>query len=106
MRLQRYRIFCLKIQEITNHDVKAVEYFIRDFSLASIHLFIGVIGLLFSLSYSIYNLTETLSTGIARPGGTILLNGIFWIISIQLLFSFINYDMNNKILITLKDKLF
>jgi glycosyltransferase involved in cell wall biosynthesis len=70
-------------------------YFLRDFNIASINLFLGFIlfaGGLFS-GYIIYTGNQSLEQ--ATPTGTIMMVMLVIMVGFQLLLSFINYDIQN-----------
>lgn len=72
----------------------AYSYFIRDFNLASIEL---ILGIMLGLSGSYFGATkwiEAIETNIPATAGTVMIAAIQLIISLQLILSAINYDMN------------
>ena len=70
-------------------------YYLRDMSIASFELPIGFGFLLFGLIYGLYNWIKNYNANVLTPTGTIALPALLVIVGIQLLLSFINYDVSN-----------
>ena len=70
-------------------------YFLRDFSVASVELLIGSTSLVFGLVFGIYKWVESSEQGIAASSGTVMLAALPVIIGLQLLLSALNYDIEN-----------
>lgn len=70
-------------------------YFLRDFSIASLELFFGVLLLLSGLWFGGHQWSDSVRSGIEASAGTVMLAALPIIIGFQLLLSFLNYDMNN-----------
>lgn len=70
-------------------------YFLRDMSLASIELVIGFLLLTFGLCYGIFHWVSSLQDGVATPTGTVMLAVLPIVIGVQLLLSFLAYDIEN-----------
>jgi dolichol-phosphate mannosyltransferase len=68
-------------------------YFLRGFSIASVELLVGLFGLLFGLVFGIDKWISSIATGAPATAGTVMLAAVPTIVSIQLLLSFLNYDM-------------
>jgi len=66
-------------------------YFLRDFSIASIELVVGVIALSFGLIYGLANIGG--SGGEPRSAGTVMMAALPTLTGIILLISFLNYDI-------------
>ncbi|HPF78443.1 MAG TPA: glycosyltransferase family 2 protein, partial [Alphaproteobacteria bacterium] len=70
-------------------------YFLRDFNVASIELFLSlplmIFGIIFGLSSWIYSGTQ----GVTASAGTVMLSALPIIIGVQFLLSFLNYDIQN-----------
>ena len=68
-------------------------YFLRDFSAASIELLAGVILSLFGASYGIVTFMHSLAAHQATPAGTVMVAALPLLVGIQLLIAFLNYDI-------------
>ncbi len=73
----------------------AYNYFLRDFNLASLELLIGTLLLIFGTIYGGINWAHSVTTGNTAAGGIVMLAGLSIIVSIQLLLSVFNYDVQN-----------
>ncbi len=80
-------------------------YFIRDFSIASIELLSGVMLLLFGCLFGLIHWVESSSSGIPATSGTVMVAGLTIIVGLQLLLSFLSYDIGNPPSETLHTKL-
>lgn len=69
-------------------------YYLRDMSLASIELPVGVIMLLFGLTYGLYNWVYAASTNTSTPTGTIMLSVLPILFGLQLILAFFAQDMS------------
>lgn len=83
-------------------------YFIRDFSLASLELLLSLVLLSFGVIFGCTTWWRVLQTGIAASSGTVMLAALPVFVGAELLISFFNYDINsvpkNSITENLKDK--
>ncbi|MBU3560590.1 glycosyltransferase family 2 protein [Polynucleobacter hallstattensis] len=70
-------------------------YFLRDMSLASIELLIGVFFILFGLVFGVANWVNSKLTMTNTPVGTVVLVAITIILGTQLLLGFLAYDINS-----------
>lgn len=70
-------------------------YYLRDMSLASIELPLGVLLLSFGAITGIYNWIGALITNIPATSGTVMLSGLPIILGLQLILAFIGHDVNN-----------
>lgn len=70
-------------------------YFLRDMSLASIELVIGFLLLNFGAFYGVFHWIKSAQGGIATPTGTVMLAVLPIVIGVQLLLSFLAYDIEN-----------
>lgn len=68
-------------------------YFLRDFSLASLQLLLGSMLLAFGAVHGGYHWWRSLDTGIATPLGTIMVVALSLMAGLQLLLAFLAYDM-------------
>lgn len=70
-------------------------YFLRDFTIASLELVFGTFLFSFGLIWGIYKWVHNSHLGLATPTGTIMLSVLPIIIGIQLLLGFLAYDIAN-----------
>jgi len=75
----------------TRNFIKRIgyNYFLRNFSIASLELIIGTIALLFGLIYGIVNIGGE----VAQSAGTVMMAALPLLTGIILLISFLNFDM-------------
>lgn len=69
-------------------------YYLRDMSVASLELPIGLAMLVFGVSFGATQWMHSLRNGIATPAGTVMLAALPALLGIQLLLAFIAYDVN------------
>lgn len=67
-------------------------YFLRNFSIASVELVLGVVLLIFGTVYGILNWSPG---GVPATAGTVMLAGLPVLLGFQLLLAFINYDIQS-----------
>ncbi|MEO6668682.1 MAG: glycosyltransferase family 2 protein [Ferruginibacter sp.] len=70
-------------------------YFLRDFTVASLQLIFGILLFTFGLVWGIYKWAHNSHMGLPTPTGTIMLSVLPIIIGIQLLLSFLAFDISN-----------
>lgn len=70
-------------------------YYLRDMSLASIELPVGLILLLFGLTYGVYHWVYSANAGVQTPAGTVMLSALPVLTGIQFLLAFIGYDVSS-----------
>jgi dolichol-phosphate mannosyltransferase len=70
-------------------------YVLRDFSIASVELFIGVPMLAFGLIFGLVKWQYYASVDVPAPTGTVMLASLSMIIGLQLMLSFLSFDMAN-----------
>jgi len=85
---------------LTNHSKNFIKrilynYFLRDFTIASLELLIGMSFLMFGLVYGGINWAHSVVLQNTAPGGVVMLAGLTVIIGTQLLLSVFNYDVQN-----------
>lgn len=68
-------------------------YYLRDMSLASFELPIGLLLVLFGLSYGVSGWTESISQGTPATAGKVMISSLPLILGVQLLLAFIGYDV-------------
>lgn len=71
-------------------------YYLRDFSLASIHLPIGIAFLFYGIFFGISTWTESISSGIPATSGTVILSALPTLLGIQFILSFFSFDIGNE----------
>jgi glycosyltransferase involved in cell wall biosynthesis len=71
----------------------ANDYFLRNFSLASLELLVGGLLVLFSLVFGIQAWAESAQTGEPATAGTVMLASLPFLVGIQFLLNFFAYDM-------------
>lgn len=69
-------------------------YYLRNFSLASLQLAIGLILTIFGTLYGLINWETSIHTNQPATAGTVMVAALPVIVGFQLLMSFINYDVN------------
>lgn len=74
----------------------AYNYFLRDFSLASLELVFGLFFFLFGLCFGGYYWRLSIVTGEPATAGTVMVAALPLIVGFQLLMSFLNYDMSAR----------
>ena len=83
-----------------------IQYFLRDFSAASLELVLGILFLGFGLIFGISNWNVSSSAEQVSTPGTVMLAALPIILGIQLLLAFLNFDIGAQPSEPLKDKLF
>ena len=68
-------------------------YYLRDMSLASIELPLGVFFVLFGCSFGGYQWMHSVSAGLSSSAGTVMLSALPVIVGFQLVLAFIGYDI-------------
>jgi Glycosyltransferases involved in cell wall biogenesis len=70
-------------------------YYLRNMSLASIELPIGLAMFMFGLSFGLYNWFESVSLGVTSSSGTVMLSALPIIIGLQLILAFLSHDISS-----------
>jgi len=70
-------------------------YFLRDFNIASLQLITGLALSLFGFAFGLSAWYASTQTGVTASAGTVMLAGMPALIGVQLLLSFLNYDIQN-----------
>jgi dolichol-phosphate mannosyltransferase len=70
-------------------------YYLRDVSLASIELPLGIILLIFGVSFGLYNWYFNAKLGTPTAGGTVMMAELSILMGIQFLLSFTGYDISS-----------
>lgn len=71
-------------------------YYLRDMSLASIELPVGVVLLFFGLAYGGYHWVEAARLSVPTPAGTVMMAALPIIMGMQFILGFIGYDMSSS----------
>lgn len=71
----------------------AYNYFLRDFSLASVELVAGIGFVLFGTVFGAFHWAQSIRTGVTATTGTVMLAALPVILGVQLLLSFLAYDI-------------
>lgn len=71
-------------------------YFIRDFSLASLQLLLGVGLTVFGFSYGLFHYIDSASKNVATPTGTLILIAISLLAGLQFILAFMNFDIQRS----------
>ena len=72
------------------------DYFLRDFSIASVELATGLIFLTFGFVFGLIRWAESIREGIAASAGTVMVSALPILIGTQLLLSFLNFDIQRR----------
>jgi dolichol-phosphate mannosyltransferase len=70
-------------------------YYLRDMSLASIELPMGLFLLISGCGFGAYHWVNSLQAGIVTPAGTVMLAALPILMGIQLILAFLGYDIAN-----------
>lgn len=70
-------------------------YYLRDMSLASFELPIGLFLLLFGMIYGIVNWTSSTQHGVLASSGTVMLAAMPVILGVQLILAFVGFDISS-----------
>lgn len=68
-------------------------YYLRDLSLASIELPVGVVLLFSGISFGLYHWISSAHEGIATPAGTVMLAALPILMGMQLILAFLGFDI-------------
>lgn len=69
-------------------------YYLRDMSLASVELPLGILLILFGSLFGVYNWIEAASHGATTSAGTVMLSALPIIVGLQLLLAFLGHDIS------------
>lgn len=70
-------------------------YWLRNFSVASIQLFLGLCLLLFGAGFGILSWYEAVSKNMLSPVGTVMIAAMSILVGLQFILAFLSYDMNS-----------
>jgi glycosyltransferase involved in cell wall biosynthesis len=68
-------------------------YYLRDMSVASFELPLGIVSLLFGVTYGSVHWIRSSHVEVATPAGTVMLSGLPVIVGVQLLLAFLAHDV-------------
>ncbi|NUT88934.1 glycosyltransferase family 2 protein [Pseudomonas corrugata] len=68
-------------------------YYLRDMSLASIELPVGMLMVLFGAFFGGYHWYESAQNGVQTPAGTVMLSALPMLLGLQLIMAFLGYDI-------------
>ncbi|MDB5963234.1 MAG: glycosyltransferase family 2 protein [Massilia sp.] len=71
------------------------KYYLRDMSLASIELPLGVLMLMWGTIYGAWHWSQSLSAGVQTPAGTVMVSAMPVLMGIQLILAFLAYDISS-----------
>lgn len=71
-------------------------YFLRDFSIASIEMVASMLLLGFGLPYGYYHWSHAVATGTPTPIGTVMLAALTTLLGVQFGLGFLSYDMRSR----------
>jgi dolichol-phosphate mannosyltransferase len=69
-------------------------YYLRDLSLASIELPVGLVLICFGIGFGTYHWLDSARAGVVTPAGTVMLAAIPLLMGVQFLLSFLGYDIS------------
>lgn len=70
-------------------------YYLRDMSLASIELPIGMLMLIYGTTNGVFHWISSVQSGTQTPNGIIMLSSLLVILGVQFLLAFIGYDISS-----------
>ena len=70
-------------------------YVLRDFSIASVELIVGMALLCFGMSYGLVHWLDGLRSGIPNPVGTVVVTALCVLMGLQLVLAFLSWDMGS-----------
>jgi dolichol-phosphate mannosyltransferase len=89
------RVFAEFFYKNVRNGVKRIfyNYFLRDFTIASLELVVGVVFLAFGTIYGAVHWIASAHEGVATPPGTVMLAALPVLVGVQLLLAFVGYDI-------------
>jgi len=83
-------------KHIRNFNIRIFyNYYLRDMSLASIELPLGVFLFLFGITFGIYKWVGSVSVGLTSSAGTVMLAALPVILGLQFILAFLGYDIRS-----------
>lgn len=96
----------LKVKDIVGNFAKShiraiirrlvYQYYLRDFSLASIHLPVGVLLMAFGVVFGVSSWVDAVSSGVAATSGTVILAALPTLLGVQFILNFFSFDIGNE----------
>ena len=84
------------VKHLRNFSKRIVyNYFLRNFSFASIELVLGSMLLMFGIVFGLVKWQESAVSGVTASAGTVMIAGVSIILGLQLLLAFLSFDMNS-----------
>ena len=74
----------------------AYSYFIRDFSIASVELVVGLVSFTFGTMFGLFRWYDSIATGIPAATGVVMLSAVTFLLGAYLLIGFLNFDIQNQ----------
>lgn len=71
------------------------KYFLRDMSIASLELLVGIFLMVFGGIFGVIKWFQSAASNIPSTAGTVMLSGICVILGVQLILSFLSYDIHS-----------
>lgn len=96
----------LKVKDIVGNFAKShiraiirrlvYQYYLRDFSLASIHLPVGVLLMAFGVVFGVSSWVDAVSSGVVATSGTVILAALPTLLGVQFILNFFSFDIGNE----------
>jgi len=84
------------VKHVRNFAKRIVyNYYLRDMSLASIELPLGILLFITGSGFGVYHWISSLEQGVATPAGTVMLAALPILMGAQLILAFLGYDIAN-----------
>ncbi len=80
-------------------------YFLRDFNIASMQLILGLTFTLFGVTYGGINWIGSVLNGRTATAGTVMLSALPFLLGVQFILSFLNFDMSEMPEVSLQKKI-
>jgi dolichol-phosphate mannosyltransferase len=96
LRVGRILLRFLRGHLVNFHKRVVYNYFLRDFSVASVELIVGSLLTLFAAVFGPYRWAESYRAGVTTPAGTVMLAALPAILGLQLLLSFLAADFAHE----------
>ncbi len=72
------------------------QYYLRDFSLASLHLPLGILLTVFGVVFGVYAWSVSADTGVPATTGTVILSALPTLLGVQFILSFFAFDIASE----------
>lgn len=70
-------------------------YYLRDFTVASLEILLGLAGILFGGGFGAIKWTQSIASGVPVSSGTVMLSALPIILGTQMLLAFLNFDIQS-----------